>query len=69
VPEKYVYWKDIKNQKAFFDQLAVKLNIQKTEDWNKVTLRMILKEGGSFITTYYNNSPQKGNNNILSLDR
>jgi hypothetical protein len=62
VPEKYVYWKDEQNQKAFFDQLAIRLNIKKPEDWSKVTCRMVLKEGGSFITNYYNSSVQQGNN-------
>jgi hypothetical protein len=56
------YWKDIKNQKAFFDQLAAKWNIQKMEDWNKVTRKMLLKEGGHFITGHYNSSPQQGTN-------
>jgi hypothetical protein len=54
------YWKDKKHQKEFFDQLAFKWGIQKVEDWNKVTLGMMLKEGGSFITHYYNNSPLRG---------
>jgi hypothetical protein len=40
--------------------LAVKWNIQKSDDWNKVTLKMLLKEGGNFIASYYNNSPTKG---------
>jgi hypothetical protein len=54
------YWKDKQNQKAFFDQLAVKWNIQKLEDWNKVTNEMVLKEGGSFIDRYYKGSLQLG---------
>jgi hypothetical protein len=54
------HWTYKKNQKAFFDQLAIKWNIQKTEDWNKVTKDMILKEGGSFITNYYNGSLRQG---------
>jgi hypothetical protein len=47
----YGYWKDKENQKKFFDQLAIKWNIQKPEDWNKVTKEMVMKEGGSFITS------------------
>ena len=54
------YWKDIHNQKAFFDQLAAKWNIQKTEEWNKVTTQMVMKEGGAFINNYYNSSLQQG---------
>jgi hypothetical protein len=61
VPEKYVYWKDKQNQKAFFDQLTAKWNIRKLEDWNNVTKEMVLKEkGSSFITRYYEDSLQKG---------
>jgi hypothetical protein len=55
------YWEDKKNQKEFFDQLASKWNIQKSDDWNKVTTQMVLKEGGSFITHYYNGSLTQGN--------
>jgi hypothetical protein len=40
--------------------LAIKWNIQKPEDWNKVTAKMLLIEGGNFITRYYNNSPLRG---------
>ena len=53
------YWKDLQNQKAFFDQLAIKWNIQKLEDWNNFTQEMACKEG-SFISKYYNSSLQKG---------
>jgi hypothetical protein len=54
------YWKDKKNQKAFFDQLAIKWNIQKPDDWNKVTWSMVSKEGGNFVSSYYNSSLQQG---------
>jgi hypothetical protein len=54
------YWKDKKNHKAFFDQLAIKWNITKLEDWNKVTTRSLLQEGGRFINHYYNGSIQQG---------
>ena len=56
------YWKAKENQKEFFDQLAIKWNIQKLEDWNKVTCDMVVKEGGYFIANYYNSSLQQGNN-------
>jgi hypothetical protein len=55
------YWKDKENQKAFFDQLAIKWNIQKPEDWNKVTREVVVKEGGYFIKWNYN-SLQQGTN-------
>jgi hypothetical protein len=56
------YWQDKENQKKFFDQLAIKWNIQKPEDWNKMTCDMVVKEGGSFIYKYYNGSLNQGNN-------
>jgi hypothetical protein len=40
--------------------LAVKWNIQKPDDWSKVTTKMVLEEGGYFITTYYNSSLSQG---------
>jgi hypothetical protein len=58
----YGYWKDKQNQKEFFEKLAIKWNIQKPEDWHKVTLRAAVKEGGHFITTRYNSSLQQGMN-------
>jgi hypothetical protein len=54
------YWKNKENQKKFFDELAIKWNIQKTDDWNKVTKEMATKEGGHFIGNYYNGSVQQG---------
>jgi hypothetical protein len=62
------YWKDKKNQKEFFDQLAVKWNIQKPEDWHTVSTKKVIKEeGGSFIVTYYNGSPHKGKEVFLYI--
>jgi hypothetical protein len=60
------HWKDKENQKVFFDQLVIKWNIQKPEDWNKVTYNMVVKEGGRFIVDYYNGSLQQGINMYLS---
>jgi hypothetical protein len=54
------YWKDMANQKEFFDQLAIKWNIQKPEDWNKVTTTMVVREKGDFINRYYKGSLQRG---------
>jgi hypothetical protein len=54
------YWSDIVNQRIFFDELAVKFNIQKPDDWYRVTTNMVLNEGGSFIKLYYNGSILQG---------
>jgi hypothetical protein len=58
--EHTVRWKDLSTQKAFLDKLAIKLNIQKPEDWTKVTTNMAVKEGGHFIDRYYKGSLAKG---------
>ncbi len=58
----YGYWKDRTHQRRFFDQLAVKLKIEKPEDWMKFTSIDVKKEGGGFITNYYNSSLSEGNN-------
>jgi hypothetical protein len=48
------YWKDIKNQRVFFDDLATKLNIQTPIEWLQVTRKKVTEEGGSFLFNYYN---------------
>jgi hypothetical protein len=51
----------VDNQRSFFDNLATKLNIQKPEDWGKVTGSVVMKErGGYFISNYYSGSLYKG---------
>jgi hypothetical protein len=47
-------------QRAFFDKLAKKFNIQQPEDWYKISVRMVLEEKGTFITKYYNGSLTNG---------
>jgi hypothetical protein len=59
-PKPRGYWQDKANQKTFFDQLAIKWNIQNADDWSKVTSSMVLKEGGGFIVQYYNGSVRQG---------
>jgi hypothetical protein len=60
-PQSRVYWKNKENQKNFFDQMAIKWNIQKPEDWNNVTVEMVVKEGGGrFLKSYHKNSLQRG---------
>jgi hypothetical protein len=54
------YWKEKENQRKFFDELAIKWNIQKRDDWSKVNFDMVLKEGGYFIGKYYHSSLQQG---------
>jgi hypothetical protein len=54
------YWRDINNQRLFFEKLAHKLNIQNPADWLKVPRKTILAGGGSFIHRYYNSSITQG---------
>jgi hypothetical protein len=55
------YWKDIKNQRAFFDQLAAKLNLKSLDDWNDVRLSTVQKMGGWFVNNpRYGGSLQEG---------
>jgi hypothetical protein len=54
------YWKDIKNQRYFFDQLAVKLNVRNPEEWVSIPSKKIFEEGGSFISKYYGSSISQG---------
>jgi hypothetical protein len=49
-------WKDVKNQRAFFDNLATKLNIQRPQDWNRISTKRVVKEGGYFMKYYYRGS-------------
>lgn len=39
-------WKELSNQRTFFEQLAQSLNIQHWEDWYHVTKEKILEKGG-----------------------
>jgi hypothetical protein len=55
------YWKDINNQRTFFDNLGRELNIQQPEDWYTVDVRTVVKKGGSFIHYHYNSSLIEGN--------
>jgi hypothetical protein len=46
-------WNDIERRRAFFDKLVSICNIQKPEDWKKVTAVIVKKEGGSFVYGKY----------------
>jgi hypothetical protein len=54
------YWKDVKNQRTFFDQLATKLEVTTPEDWLAVPKKVLLEEGGRFVYTQYNGSLLQG---------
>ena len=52
------HWKDVNNQRTFFDQAAKQLGISSSnpEEWYKVSKEDIIKLGGSGILQYYQNS-------------
>eukprot|EP01114_Cavostelium_apophysatum_P015052 TRINITY_DN4029_c1_g1_i1.p1 TRINITY_DN4029_c1_g1~~TRINITY_DN4029_c1_g1_i1.p1 ORF type:complete len:534 (-),score=127.16 TRINITY_DN4029_c1_g1_i1:1284-2885(-) len=54
--KKHGFWKDLSNQREFMDQLAKKLNVQKWEDWYKVTYSDIVDNGGKVISRLYGHS-------------
>jgi hypothetical protein len=56
----HAYWKDVRHQRQFFDQLASKLNIQRPEQWYTVKWDTILEAGGTFVSNYYKGSVTKG---------
>jgi hypothetical protein len=63
------HWNVKENQRKFFDELAVKYNIQKPEDWYTITMNMI--KGGGFINTQYGGSLIQGNLNynwVLTIE-
>lgn len=48
------HWQSRDNRKAFFDSLAKKLNIERLEDWGRVTREEVaLHGGGALLTTQY----------------
>ena len=47
------YWKNIENQKIFFDEFAKKHNIVHPMDWKRISTRKFIKEGGKQILKYY----------------
>jgi hypothetical protein len=55
------FWKDVKNQRAFVEELASKLGITQLDDWYKVTTRQFVQHGGGWLTNFYKGSLKKGN--------
>jgi hypothetical protein len=54
------HWNRIQNQRQFFDNLAIKMNIKRPEDWYRVTRQTVLDEGGNFIVRHYRGSHLRG---------
>jgi hypothetical protein len=42
------FWKDVTNQRKYFDWLRKRLGIQDMESWYKVSLNQIESEGGMY---------------------
>jgi hypothetical protein len=54
------YWRSLTNQRQFFDDLAVELDIQRPEDWYRITNKLVLERGGYFIKNLYGGSLIRG---------
>eukprot|EP01114_Cavostelium_apophysatum_P024328 TRINITY_DN9484_c0_g1_i1.p1 TRINITY_DN9484_c0_g1~~TRINITY_DN9484_c0_g1_i1.p1 ORF type:complete len:760 (+),score=172.60 TRINITY_DN9484_c0_g1_i1:126-2405(+) len=52
------HWRNLDNQRAFFDELGKKLGFLQTEDWLNVTKAQIMDNGGKGILKRYGNSVQ-----------
>jgi len=50
------FWKDMKNQRQYFTDLAVSLGLKSWEDWYKVKLPELVPPATSIITEYYGGS-------------
>lgn len=58
-------WKDINNHRKFLDDVAVKLNINKVDDWYRVKRSDLLKyKGGASLLTSYNGSIRRALVNV-----
>jgi hypothetical protein len=57
------YWKKSQNQRVWFDQMAIKLDIKKPEEWRSVRVNKLLEMGGLFIQDIHNGSLLEGKEN------
>ena len=48
-----LFFKSIKNQKKFMDNLFIKLNLNLIEDWLNISRKIIIKNGGKSLLDYY----------------
>jgi hypothetical protein len=55
------YWKNISNQRAFFDSMASTLNLTSAKEWSNINTSTLLKMGGSFVYSKYKGSLAEGN--------
>ncbi len=53
------YWNAVSNQRAFMDDLAMKLNISDTPGWLNVTARSLQHQGGATLLDKYHGSLSK----------
>jgi hypothetical protein len=51
------FWGNTANHRKFYDWLYTKLKLQSMDDWYKVTVEDIAKNGGGGLLTFYNRSP------------
>jgi hypothetical protein len=62
------HWKDVVNQRRFFDKLGITLGIKNLDDWSNVAVKTVLShQGSSFIVAYYGSSLMRGINLLLTV--
>lgn len=50
------YWKEQKNQRKFFDDLAKKFQVTKPQHWGKIQVKRVAEHGGLALLNYYGGS-------------
>lgn len=53
------YWNNNERRRDFLDSLGKQLGYKKIEDWNRITKKIIRKNGGKNLLTKYGESPIK----------
>ena len=56
---KLIDWNNIDSQKQFLDDISIKFNIKTKQDWNKITRKDLIKNGGTALLSKYNNNITK----------
>lgn len=49
-------WKNKNTQRAFLEQLAIKLDIVQPQTWGKVTLKTVIENGGNSLLKQHKSS-------------
>lgn len=50
------FWKSVENQRAFLEVLKKKFGIKEPQDWGKIVIEDVKKEGGERLLATYGDS-------------